>query len=94
MFIWILRIEIWDAIHAAAEADIELAQAIVDSAGVIVHKPDMTVCYDESGITFLLISSPFISLYASLGCTVKPEAPCSQIFSYLQVPNTRYQDMC
>ena len=44
--------EIWDAIHAAAEADIELAQAIVDSAGVIVHKPDMTVCYDEGGVTF------------------------------------------
>ncbi|KAI7743688.1 hypothetical protein M8C21_014954 [Ambrosia artemisiifolia] len=35
--------EIWDAIHAAAEADIELAQTILDSAGVIVHKPDMTV---------------------------------------------------
>ncbi|CAH1449994.1 unnamed protein product [Lactuca virosa] len=44
--------EIWDAIHAAAEADIELAQAIIDSAGVIVHKPDMTVCYDEGGTKY------------------------------------------
>nr|GEW28452.1 hypothetical protein [Tanacetum cinerariifolium] len=42
--------EIWDAIHAAAEADIELAQAILDSAGVILHKPDMTVCSDERGV--------------------------------------------
>ncbi|KAJ0500513.1 putative Ubiquitin domain-containing protein [Helianthus annuus] len=55
--------EIWDAIHAAAEeADIELAQTILDSAGVIVHKPDMTVCYDETG------NQP----YASLVCTVQP----------------------
>ncbi|KAF5780799.1 putative Ubiquitin domain-containing protein 1/2 [Helianthus annuus] len=45
--------EIWDAIHAAAEeADIELAQTILDSAGVIVHKPDMTVCYDETGTKY------------------------------------------
>ncbi|XP_071698221.1 uncharacterized protein [Rutidosis leptorrhynchoides] len=44
--------EIWDAIHAAAEADIELAQVIVDSAGVLVHKPDMTVCYDEGGTKY------------------------------------------
>ncbi|PWA54858.1 ubiquitin-binding domain-containing protein [Artemisia annua] len=44
--------EIWDAIHAAAEADTELAQAILDSAGVILHKPDMTVCCDERGTKY------------------------------------------
>lgn len=29
--------EIWDALQAAAEAEITFAQAIVDSAGVIVQ---------------------------------------------------------
>ncbi|XP_071907333.1 uncharacterized protein [Coffea arabica] len=43
------RKEIWDALRAAAEADINLAQAIIDSAGVIIQNPDMTVCYDERG---------------------------------------------
>lgn len=42
--------EIWDALQAAAEADLTLAQAIVDSAGVIVQKADLTVCYDERGM--------------------------------------------
>lgn len=43
-------LEIWDALRAAAEADLTLAQAIVDGAGVIVQNPDLTVCYDERGI--------------------------------------------
>lgn len=42
--------EIWDALRAAAEADLTLAQAIVDSAGVIIQNADMTICYDERGI--------------------------------------------
>lgn len=41
--------EIWDALRAAAEAEIGLAQAIVDSAGVIVQNQDLTICYDERG---------------------------------------------
>ncbi|MQM12187.1 hypothetical protein Taro_045101 [Colocasia esculenta] len=42
--------EIWDALRAAAEAaDLTLAQAIVDSAGIIVSNADMTTCYDERG---------------------------------------------
>lgn len=41
--------EIWDALRAAAEADLSLAQTIVDSAGIIVSSADMTVCYDERG---------------------------------------------
>ncbi|KAL0399489.1 UNVERIFIED_CONTAM: Ubiquitin domain-containing protein 2 [Sesamum radiatum] len=41
--------EIWDALRAAAEADLTLAQAIVDSAGIIVQNPDLTVCFDERG---------------------------------------------
>lgn len=41
--------EIWDALRAAAEADLSLAQAIVDSAGVIVQSADLTICYDERG---------------------------------------------
>ena len=44
-----LLLEIWDALQAAAEAELSLAQAIVDSAGVIVQKADLTVCYDERG---------------------------------------------
>jgi hypothetical protein len=41
--------EIWDALRAAAETDLTLAQAIVDSAGVIVQSADLTICYDERG---------------------------------------------
>lgn len=41
--------EIWDALRAAAEADLDLAQAIVDSAGIIIPNADMTLCYDERG---------------------------------------------
>ncbi|XP_009590968.1 uncharacterized protein LOC107773971 isoform X3 [Nicotiana tabacum] len=48
------RKEIWDALRAAAESDINLAQAIVDSAGVIVQAPDLTVCYDERGAKYEL----------------------------------------
>lgn len=51
--------EIWDALRAAAEADLNLAQAIVDSAGVIVTSADMTICYDERGMyIFVLFFSP------------------------------------
>ncbi|KAJ6811815.1 putative ubiquitin domain-containing protein 1 [Iris pallida] len=46
--------EIWDALQAAADADITLAQAIVDSAGVIVASADMTTCYDERGAKYEL----------------------------------------
>ncbi|GFP92641.1 ubiquitin domain-containing protein 2 [Phtheirospermum japonicum] len=41
------RKEIWDALRAATEADLSLAQAIVGSAGVIVQNPDLITCYDE-----------------------------------------------
>ena len=52
--------EIWDALRAAAEADLNLAQAIVDSAGVIVTSADMTICYDERGMyIFVLFFVPF-----------------------------------
>ncbi|KAJ7547039.1 hypothetical protein O6H91_08G066200 [Diphasiastrum complanatum] len=44
--------EIWDALRAAAEADIGLAQAIVDSAGVIVTSEDLSTCYDERGAKY------------------------------------------
>ncbi|KAK3431149.1 hypothetical protein EUGRSUZ_E02796 [Eucalyptus grandis] len=46
--------EIWDALHAAAEADLTLAQAIVDTAGVIVQRADLTICYDERGAKYEL----------------------------------------
>ncbi|KAL0796590.1 hypothetical protein Bca101_067967 [Brassica carinata] len=48
------RKEIWDALRAAAEADISLAQAIVDSAGVIAQNNDLTICYDERGAKYEL----------------------------------------
>lgn len=53
-FFW--KPEIWDALRAAAEADLSLAQAIVDSAGVIVQNADMTICYDERGILLFVFS--------------------------------------
>lgn len=43
--------EIWDALRAATEADLSLAQAIVDSAGVVVQSADLTLCCDERGTT-------------------------------------------
>ncbi|XP_039169989.1 ubiquitin domain-containing protein 2-like [Eucalyptus grandis] len=46
--------QIWDALHAAAEADLTLAQAIVDSAGVIVQRADLTICCDERGAKYEL----------------------------------------
>ena len=42
-------LEIWDALHAASEAEFGFAQAIVESAGIIVITEDMSVCYDERG---------------------------------------------
>lgn len=41
--------EIWDALRAAAGAEINLAQLIVDSAGIIVQSEDLSTCYDERG---------------------------------------------
>ncbi|CAA0815887.1 Ubiquitin domain-containing protein [Striga hermonthica] len=46
--------EIWDALRAAAESDITLAQEIVDSAGILVHNADLTVCFDERGARYEL----------------------------------------
>ncbi|KAL8507646.1 hypothetical protein ACS0TY_018258 [Phlomoides rotata] len=46
--------EIWDALRAAAEADPTLAQAIVESAGILLHNPDMTLCFDERGARYEL----------------------------------------
>lgn len=45
--------EIWEALRAAAEADLKLAQTIVDSAGVIVQNRDLTLCWDERDMSFL-----------------------------------------
>eukprot|EP00850_Spirogloea_muscicola_P001978 SM000007S20938 [mRNA] locus=s7:1087399:1088728:- [translate_table: standard] len=44
--------EIWDALRAAAEADLQLAQVIVDSAGIIVAYDDLSTCYDERGAKY------------------------------------------
>ncbi|KAG0590299.1 hypothetical protein M758_1G094800 [Ceratodon purpureus] len=44
--------EIWDALRAAAEAEINLAQLIVDSAGIIVQTEDLSTCYDERGAKY------------------------------------------
>ncbi|KAK9714515.1 hypothetical protein RND81_06G100200 [Saponaria officinalis] len=46
--------EIWDALRAAAEADLPLAQTIIESAGIIVQNTDLTVCYDERGAKYEL----------------------------------------
>ncbi|CAF2258145.1 hypothetical protein HID58_030825 [Brassica napus] len=47
--------EIWDALRAAAEEeDLSLAQTIIESAGVIVHNADLTICYDEKGSKYEL----------------------------------------
>eukprot|EP00250_Pteridium_aquilinum_P034592 c7793_g1_i1 orf=67-411(+) len=48
------KTEIWDALHAASEAQLNLAQAIIDSAGIIVTSEDLSVCYDERGAKYEL----------------------------------------
>ncbi len=45
----LVRAVIWDALKAACEADFETAKIIIESAGIIVAAPDMTVMYDERG---------------------------------------------
>ena len=45
----LLLSEIWDALRAAAEGELNMAQTIIESAGIIVQNPDLTVCYDERG---------------------------------------------
>ncbi|CAI5506167.1 unnamed protein product [Closterium sp. Naga37s-1] len=46
--------EIWDALKAATEGDRSMAQVILESAGVVVDVPDMSVCYDERGAKYEL----------------------------------------
>ncbi|XP_069756404.1 ubiquitin domain-containing protein 1 isoform X4 [Narcine bancroftii] len=52
------RKEIWDALKAAAYAiecnDLELAQAIVDGASIILPHGSLTECYDELGNRYRL----------------------------------------
>ena len=47
------RVEIWNALHAAVDAchadNVELAQAILDSANIIVPNGLLNDCYDELG---------------------------------------------
>mmetsp|Transcript_13517 Transcript_13517/g.40874 ORF Transcript_13517/g.40874 Transcript_13517/m.40874 type:complete len:129 (-) Transcript_13517:536-922(-) len=45
---------IWDALKGAAEADPETRRLIVESAGIVVGPPDLTVCYDERGAKYEL----------------------------------------
>ena len=59
--------EIWDALKVAAESDLALAQTIVDSAGIIVSNPDMTLCYDERG-AYILITK-FLILFFLTSCS-------------------------
>ncbi|KAL6574122.1 hypothetical protein OROHE_001664 [Orobanche hederae] len=47
--------KIWNALKAAAEtSDLAFAKTLVDSAGIIVEKSDLTVCYDETGAKYEL----------------------------------------
>ncbi|KAL7592055.1 hypothetical protein Lser_V15G32427 [Lactuca serriola] len=43
------RQEIWDALRRASEALIHIAQAIVDSLGIIPHVTDLRVSFDNRG---------------------------------------------
>ncbi|KDD73802.1 hypothetical protein H632_c1825p0 [Helicosporidium sp. ATCC 50920] len=45
---------VWDALRAAAEADLATARLIVSSAGIVVSSPDLTLCYDVKGSKYLL----------------------------------------
>lgn len=47
---------IWDALKAACESDLQTAQLIVNSAGIIVTVPDLSTCFDERGRPMILLS--------------------------------------
>lgn len=46
---WLGGAVIWDALKAAAEADPETMRLIIESAGIVVGPPNLSVCYDERG---------------------------------------------
>ncbi|CAH1417401.1 unnamed protein product [Lactuca virosa] len=48
------RQEIWDALRRASEAPIHIAQAIVDSSGIIPHVTDLRVSFDNRGTRYKL----------------------------------------
>lgn len=52
--------EAWAALKAAAESpDIETARVILEAAGLVVVRPDMTVVYDERGARYELFKYLF-----------------------------------
>lgn len=61
---------IWDALKGAAESDPQTAKVIFDSAGIVVGPPDLTVCYDERGTSFMAI--PKANFHQCLILTTKP----------------------
>lgn len=90
-----LALEIWDALRAAAEADLTLAQAIVDSAGVIVQSADLTICYDERGTRIIVFLLSFCSIFYFQFCLLV--LLTSNIWDasiiLLQVQNMNYRSM-
>jgi hypothetical protein len=56
---------IWDALKAATDADIDTVRIIIESAGIVVARPDMTLCYDERGELRCL--PPLVHLLAACG---------------------------
>jgi len=47
--------EAWQALRAAAESpDLETTRLIIEAAGLIVARPDLTVAYDERGARYEL----------------------------------------
>lgn len=77
--------EIWDALRVAAESDLALAQTIVDSAGIIVSNPDMTLCYDERGEQEL--APPiFTTLFTVLLCKTNVETEDSVAGAKYELP--------
>mmetsp|Transcript_9171 Transcript_9171/g.12440 ORF Transcript_9171/g.12440 Transcript_9171/m.12440 type:complete len:148 (+) Transcript_9171:255-698(+) len=46
--------EIWDALKAAVEGSPEMRIVILESAGVMVAQPDLTLFYDERGVKYEL----------------------------------------
>ena len=46
--------EIWTALKAAVESDIDTARLIVESAGIIVPGRDLSTCWDTRGALYSL----------------------------------------
>lgn len=95
---WCCLAVIWDALKAACESDLQTAQLVVNTAGVIVTVPDLSTCFDERGdhprlVYLLLIFTRFCGVLKQSCCcsfsTVSEKCHASHV-----IAASKHADMC